>query len=104
MCVLILGFMVMRRGGLRRKSRHKMAKHYRSRGKISVSRFFQQLSLGERVALVAEPAYQKGIYKTRFHGVGGEVVGMQGKCYKVRIYDGDKAKTLIVHPVHLKKL
>lgn len=96
--------MVTRIGGMRRKSRDKFKKHYRQRGKISVRRFFQHLEVGDRVALVAEPSYQKGMYKARFHGKNGDVVGTQGRCYKVRISDGGMEKVLIVHPVHLKIL
>ena len=71
---------------------------------MSMTRYFQTLEMGSRVALVAEPACQKGLYKARFHGRSGEVVGEQGRCYKVQIVDGSKEKVLIVHPVHLKKV
>ena len=96
--------MVQRIGGMRRKSRQKFKKYFKRQGKISLTRFFQQFEVGARVALVAEPAYQKALYKARFHGRSGSVVGSQGRCYKVQIVDGSKEKVLIVHPVHLKKI
>ena len=40
----------------------------------------------------------------RFHGKIGSVVGTRGKAYLVDIKDGRKAKRLISHPVHLKKV
>jgi large subunit ribosomal protein L21e len=96
--------MVKRIGGFRRKTRMKFRKNITSRGKISLTQFFQEFDASDRVVLKAEPAYQKGLYFPRFHGKSGIVEGRQGDCYKVAIKDMGKAKTLIVHPVHLKKL
>lgn len=90
-------------GGFRRKSRYKFTKERKSRGKISITRYLQRFEIGQQVDLSVEPAVHKGMYKPRFIGKTGTVSGMQGKCYKVQIDDGGKNKTLIVHPVHLKK-
>lgn len=90
-------------GGARKKSRHIMKKSRCDKGKISITRYFQELKIGDKVALKAEPAYQKGMYNLRFHGKIGTVAGREGKCYKVKIIDG-KAKMLTVHPVHLRKV
>ena len=95
--------MATRIGGLRRKSRHKMSKNYKTKGKITPTKYLQTFENGEKVVLKAEPAIQKGLYELRFHGKIGEVIGQKGKCYIVKIKDGGKEKTLIVHPVHLKK-
>ena len=91
-------------GGFRRKSRRKFTKSKRTKGKISISRYFQKFIIGEKVLLTVEPAVQKGMYNPRFMNRPGTVKGLQGKCYKVRISDLGKEKTLIVHPIHLKKL
>lgn len=91
-------------GGLRRKTRAKLSKSVRNKGKISLRRFFARYKEGEKVYLVAEPAYQKGMYKPRFYGKHGEITGMQGRCYTVKIKDGGKNKVVIVHPVHLKRV
>lgn len=96
--------MVKRIGGLRRKSRHKLRKSLRNRGKISLTKYFQGLKQGDKVRLCAEPAVQKGMYFLRFHGKSGVVEGKKGACYEIKIRDGNKEKTLIVHPVHLKKI
>ena len=96
--------MVKRIGTSRRGSRHKLRKNYREKGKISTTRFLQEFNIDDRVALVAEPAYHKAMYHTRFHGKIGKIIGKRGRCYEVMIKDGSKQKVLIVHPVHLKKV
>lgn len=96
--------MVKRIGGFRRKTRQKFRKNISTRGKISLTKYFQEFVANERVVLKAEPAYQNGMYFPRFHGKSGLIQEKQGECYKIAIKDGGKAKTLIVHPVHLKKV
>ena len=96
--------MVKRIGGFRRKTRSKLSKSPREQGKISLRRFFFKFKDGDRVLLAAEPAVQRGMYFPRFDGKIGTVKGMQGKCCKVSIYDGNKEKLIIIHPVHLRKM
>jgi large subunit ribosomal protein L21e len=95
--------MVKRIGTSRRKTRHIFKKSASKKGKISLRNFFQVLESGEKVVLKCEPAYHKGMYFRRFHGKVGIITGMQGKCYKISIKDFNKEKTLLVHPVHLKR-
>lgn len=96
--------MAKRIGGSRRKSRHKLKKNMRAKGKLSLRRFFQKLEEGVKVVLNSESSYHKGSYHMRHHGKIGTVTGKNGNCYKVQIKDINKEKTLVVHPVHLKKL
>ncbi len=95
--------MVMRIGGLRRKTRYKLKKEIRQKGKISISRYFQPFAEGDKVYLGAEPAVQKGFYHPRFFGKSGVVIGKRGSCYQVEISDLGKQKSVLVHPVHLRK-
>ena len=95
--------MVKRIGGMRRKTRYKLRKEKRKRGKISITRYFQAFNIGDNIYLTAESAVQKGMYHPRFMGRTGIVKGKRGKCYEVAINDLGKEKTLIIHPVHLKK-
>jgi large subunit ribosomal protein L21e len=95
--------MAKRIGGLQRKTRDKLSKNPRQKGKISLRKYFQKLSTGDRVVLKIEPSIHKGIYHPRFHGKAGVIKGMQGNCYEVVINDGGKEKVLIVHPVHLRR-
>ena len=96
--------MANRKGSYRRKTRKLMSKHFRERGKISLTKYFAEYAEGDKITLKTEPAIQKGIYHLRFHGRTGVVKGKQGACYKVEIKDGNKPKELIVHPVHLARL
>ncbi len=96
--------MAQRVGGFRRKTRSKLRKSKKDRGKISIAKHVQQFKIGEKVCLKAEPAVQKGMYFPRYHGKSGIVSGKQGKCYYVKIKDGNKEKTLLTHPIHLRRL
>ncbi len=95
--------MVTRTGSSRRKAKKKLTKDKRERGKLSLTKYFAKFSEGDKVVLKAEPSVHKGTYHTRFHGKQGIVKAKQGRCYAVSIKDGSKQKTLIVHPVHLKR-
>lgn len=58
---------------------------------------------GKKVLLNFDSAYQNGMYHHRFHGKTGIIEGKIGRCYNVKVKDGKKDKTLIVHPIHLRK-
>ena len=91
-------------GGARRKTRNIMRKHSRDKGKVSVSKYLQEFSKGDKVCLKAEPAVQDGTYFRRFHGRTGIVKSKRGECYSVTIEDQNKEKTVVVHPIHLRKI
>lgn len=93
--------MAKRTGSFRRKTRYKLKKNIKERGKISIRKYLQEFKLGEKVVLKAEPAVQKGMYFPRFHGKIGVIKGKQGNCYKILIKDKNARKIQIVHPVHL---
>tara|TARA_Y100000310_G_C20670295_1_gene809906 strand:+ start:2126 stop:2419 length:294 start_codon:yes stop_codon:yes gene_type:complete len=96
--------MVTRIGTKQRKTRHKLKQHYRQKGKISLSRYFQEFESGEKVNLKINANIQKGRFFPRFHGLTGEITGnKKGSCYEVKIKDGGKNKTLFIHPIHLNK-
>lgn len=95
--------MVKRMGGIRRKTRYKFRKEKRNRGKISITNYFQTFDIGDRVHCTVESAVQKGMYHPRFMGRAGIIKAKRGKCYEVSINDLGKEKTLIIHPVHLRK-
>jgi len=95
--------MVKRTGAGRRKSRHKLSKNAKDKGKISLTKYFQKFNIDDRVILKADPAVQKGMYHVTFHGKSGLIKTQKGACYEVEIKDGGKLKTVIVHPIHLKQ-
>lgn len=96
--------MVKRIGSFRRKTRYKLSKETRKKGKISLSAYFQAFKTGERVVLKAESSVHNGMYRPRFHGKSGIIKAKTGTCYSVLIDDKNKQKTVIVHPVHLKRI
>ncbi|MBU1976017.1 MAG: 50S ribosomal protein L21e [Nanoarchaeota archaeon] len=93
---------MQRIGGARRKTRNIFKKHKSQKGKISITKYLKKYKPGDKVLLKAEPAYQKGIYYRRFHGKIGVVTRQRGFCYEIAIKDANKAKSVIVHPIHLE--
>jgi len=91
-------------GGLRRKKVSRYTKSRRDRGKISLKSYLAQYEVGDRVSLTIEPAIHEGTYCPRFAGKSGLITAKRGNCYDVLIHDFKKEKTLIVHPVHMRKL
>jgi large subunit ribosomal protein L21e len=87
----------------RRKSRHKMTKPLREKGKVSIRSYFATFKEGEKVLIKLNPSYSEGSFHTRFNGKPGIVKDKKGKCYEVTIRDMNKDKNLIVHPVHMKR-
>lgn len=95
-------------GGMRRKTRCKLTKSVKTRGKMSLKSYFQELNTGDKVVLLNNPTHQKGMFFRRFYGLIGTVIGKTGEkrdsCYNVEIKDNGKKKTVIAHPIHLKKI
>ena len=87
--------------GFRFKSGRKLRKKVRER-RIRIRKVLQTFELGQYVHIDIEPAVQKGMPHPRFQGRTGVVVGQRGRAYLVKIRDGNKHKTLIVRPEHLK--
>jgi len=78
-------------------------KRIRTRGKLSLSRYFQELKEGDRVAIAKEPAVQAA-FPERMQGRTGIVEGRRGKAYLVKINDHNKEKKYLIAPIHLKKM
>jgi ribosomal protein L21E len=78
-------------------------KKIRTRGKLSLSRYFQELKEGDSVAIAREPAVQSS-FPERMQGRTGKVKGKRGRTYIVDIKDHEKEKTYLIAPIHLKKI
>jgi large subunit ribosomal protein L21e len=78
-------------------------KQTREKGKIRLSRFFQNLKEGDKVAIVREPSVSAG-FPSRIQGKTGTIEGMRGKAYIVKLKDYIHMKRYIVEPIHLKKI
>jgi large subunit ribosomal protein L21e len=78
-------------------------KPIRTRGKLQLSRYFQELNKGDFVAISREKAIQSSFPK-RFQGITGVVEEKRGKAYIIKIKDGNKDKQILIEPIHLKKI
>ncbi|WP_115864325.1 50S ribosomal protein L21e [Halorussus litoreus] len=82
-------------------TRDKLSNSPRESGTSPPQRAVQQFEEGQKVHLKIDPSVEKGRFHPRFGGQTGEIVGEQGRAYKIRVTDGGKEKTLIVTPAHL---
>ena len=78
-------------------------KPIRTRGKLQFSRYFQKLKEGDFVAISREPAVTSN-FKKRLQGITGVIEGKRGQAYIVKIKDQNESKTLLIEPIHLKKI
>jgi large subunit ribosomal protein L21e len=78
-------------------------KPVRTRGKLKLSRYFQELKEGDSVAVVREASVGSNFPK-RLQGRTGKVQGKRGSAYIVNIKDQDKEKRFIIKSIHLRKI
>ncbi len=90
--------------GPRHRSRSKLKKKARAKGMPSIGKLLQKFKPGERVVVKVEPSVQKGMPALRFIGKAGTIIKSRGRAYVMKIKDGNKEKTLITHPVHIKSV
>lgn len=96
--------MPIRSKGLRSKTRGVFSKRPRDRGNPSPNTVLRDFPVGTRVAIVMDPAQQKGMVHKRFQGQTGVVSGKQGDAFVVEITHGNKPKQLVVRAEHLKTI
>ncbi len=78
-------------------------KKIRTRGKLSLSRYFQDLKEGDRVSIIREPSVAS-TFPERMLGRTGVVDGKRGRIYMVKVKDQNKEKKYLIAPIHLKKI
>jgi len=78
-------------------------KKVRTRGKLQLSRYFQDLKKGDSVAVVRERS-ETFNFPERMQGRTGSVEGKRGRVYIVKIKDQNKEKRFLIEPIHLKKV
>jgi large subunit ribosomal protein L21e len=83
-------------------TRGKLSNNPRERGTSPPQRAIQEYEEGQKVHLKLDPSVRDGRFHPRFNGHTGEVVGKQGRAFKVQITDGSKEKTIIAKPAHLR--
>jgi ribosomal protein L21E len=79
------------------------SKKVRTKGKLQLSRYFQNLSEGDRVSVVRELSVRAN-FPERLQGRTGTIEGKRGNSYVIKIKDSDKEKKFIIEPIHLKKI
>ncbi len=78
-------------------------KKIRAKGRLQLSRYFQEIGKEDMVAVVKEPSL-KAEFPNRIQGRTGIVEGKRGKSYIIKIKDFNKEKRFIIKPIHLKKI
>lgn len=78
-------------------------KSIREKGKLKLSRYFQEFEEGEIVSISREKSLAVD-FPERFQGRTGTVKEMRGRSVVLKIMDKNKEKTLIIEPIHLKKI
>ena len=75
----------------------------RETGKLQLSRYFQEISIGDSVAVKKNLAVQSH-FPNRIQGRTGIVLSKSGRAYLIKIKDLNKEKKFIIAPIHLKKI
>ena len=75
----------------------------KSKGKIGMTKIFKEFNNNDKVVIDIKAGFS-GMPHPRYRGKHGVIVNKQGNAYIVEIRDGNKKKTLISYPVHLKKV
>lgn len=81
----------------------RLRKRIREKRKISLSEYFKELKIGEKVAFVPELSIPRNFDRS-YIGLIGIVKGKRGKNYVVEVKKGKKTKTIITHAVHLRRV
>lgn len=77
---------------------------FRKSTRMTVNQYLKTFPEGAKVAIVIESGSVNGFPFRRFQGKTGTVMGKRGKAFVVEFKDGNKLKTLITSPEHLKAL
>ncbi|MHB8585200.1 MAG: 50S ribosomal protein L21e [Thermoplasmatota archaeon] len=96
--------MVVRSKGLRSKTRHKLQKPARARGRPPVTHSLRAYPAGSKVAIVINPSVHDGQPHPRFQGLTGVIVERRGGSFVLEVRVGHKPKTLIARPEHLRAI
>jgi len=78
-------------------------KKMQEKGKVKLSRYFQELKIGDKVSIIRE-ASQKASFPERMQGKTGVIEEKRGKAYIVKLNDYNQEKRFIIQAIHLKKV
>lgn len=74
-----------------------------TKGKLNLSKYFQEFKPNESVAVIKELSVPSN-FPERLQGRTGVVAGKQGRAYIVKIKDQAREKRFIIEAIHLKKI
>ena len=74
-------------------------KKIRKKGKLQLSRYFQELNEGDFVAVVKESSVQAK-FPERIQGRTGIIEGKRGRSYIIKIKDQEKEQKFLIAPIH----
>jgi large subunit ribosomal protein L21e len=94
--------MVKKSHGYRARTRGLMSKRVRQRGLSSPSKVLVDYEVGQRVDVVIDSGFHKGMPHRRYHGRTGVVTGLRGRAIVIDIGLGKATKSLIVRREHLQ--
>ncbi len=92
----------MRRSrGFRSKTRNvlRIGKSVRN----TITNTLRTFEIGDKVIVMQNAAIQKGMPHPRYHGKAGKITEKRGVSYMVAVKDGNKDKSLISRPEHIRK-
>jgi large subunit ribosomal protein L21e len=90
--------MVVKSHGSRRRTREK----FRRTGRVSINNFIKHFNIGDRIVIDIESSSLNGMPFKRFQGLSGKIIEKRGRAYLIEIKDGNKTKTVISNPEHMK--
>jgi len=96
--------MVKKTHGSQYKTRNKLKKSPREKGKVSVDKYMQEFKVGDKVVIKPEPSVKKNLPHHRVIRTIGEVTGKTGNAYNLEVRVGNAIKKVSLLPIHLKKL
>jgi len=94
--------MVKKSHGFRARTRSLMSKRVRTRGLSSPSKVLIDYEVGQRVDIVIDPSFHKGMPHRRYQGRTGVITHLRGRALVVNVSLGKAMKTLIIRREHLQ--
>ncbi len=94
--------MVKKSHGYRARTRSLMTKKVRKRGLRPLSQVLVDYKMGDKVDIIIDPGFHKGMPHRRYHGRTGTVSGIRGRAVQVKVSLGKAVKNLIIRPEHLR--
>ena len=78
-------------------------KRLKEKGKLSLTKYFQEFKPGESVAVIRELSVPFS-YSNRIHGKTGKVIEKRGSSYYIEVKDINKPKKYLLRAIHLKRI